>query len=115
MRCAVCFEHWEPVEQVNAGACPRCGSEEPPASLRCDSCPLEKLEQVRRSSRAGHLLDRVLDLDFNIQNLSVPWGQVSAEEIKALQVLHIERDKYRAELFKRHQEEREMRNPNRRF
>lgn len=72
---------------------------------RCDQCPLDELDHYRRSSDAGRLLDRVLQLDFAAGSLRVSWDEVTAEEVKALQILREERVKHQGE---KHEEEREQ-------
>jgi hypothetical protein len=65
---------------------------------RCERCPVNEIEHKRAYSYAGRLFERVLELEFNCEHFSVPWSDVSAEEVKGLQVLKEERDRYRREM-----------------
>ena len=65
---------------------------------RCSHCPLDELDHLRANSRAGRLLDRVLELDFAMNNLAIPWSDVTVEEMRGVRVLREERDRYQREL-----------------
>lgn len=97
--CGECGHVWTPLDTSAPGACGQCGS----LSLsvqRCANCPLDDLDFVRGHSRAGWLFERALELEFDVNNFKVPWEEVTAEEVKALQILKSERDKYRLEQAK---------------
>ena len=68
---------------------------------RCERCPVNDLDGVRARSNAGRLFDRVLELEFDVAHFAVPWDQVTAEEVKGLQALKDERDRYQRELQQR--------------
>lgn len=68
---------------------------------RCERCPVAELERMRAQSPAGQLFERVLELEFACENFEVPWGEVTAEEVKGLQILRDERSKYQRELDER--------------
>ena len=85
------------VEDTGApGGCPQCGARQFTVN-RCDRCPITELEYVRAHSAAGRLFERVLELEFDCNHLAVPWEDVTAEEVKGLQVLEAERDRYARE------------------
>jgi hypothetical protein len=52
---------------------------------------------VRSHSRAGRLFERILELEFDCTTFAVPWSDVTAEEVRGLQVLQEERERYRRE------------------
>ena len=89
------------VEDTGApGLCPECG-ERVYRVERCSDCPVGELEHVRSHSRAGRLVDRILQLEFDSKYFSVPWSEVNAEEVKALEIMKDERESFKAELAKR--------------
>jgi predicted RNA-binding Zn-ribbon protein involved in translation (DUF1610 family) len=91
------------VEDTNApGACPQCGSRQFTVN-RCDRCPTNELEYVRTHSSAGRLFERVLELEFDCAHFAVPWNEVTAEEVKGLQALKEERDRYQREQQRQNQ------------
>lgn len=49
-------------------------------------------------SHAGRLLNNALELDFEMENLSIPWDEVSAEDVKAVQILRNERMRFQEEV-----------------
>ena len=49
---------------------------------------------VRHAKSAGRLFERVLELEFDCAHFAVPWHEITAEEVKGLQVLKDERDRY---------------------
>ena len=65
--------------------------------LRCEHCPVNRLEAERAHSAAGRLFERILELEFACKHFAVSWGDVRAEEAQGLQILEAEREKYRAE------------------
>jgi hypothetical protein len=60
-----------------------------------------ELERVRAHSQAGRIMERILDLEFTLDHLSVRWDEVTAEEVKGIQILKDERESYKRELAKR--------------
>lgn len=62
---------------------------------------------MRRNSHAGVLLDRILDLEFSIEHFKLGWEDVTAEEVKALQILTEERSKYQQEQREKEEQERQ--------
>lgn len=85
------------VEDTNVlGSCPECGSRNSVAE-RCARCPLDDLDYARAHSAAGRLLNRLLDLEFKLKRLQVPWTEITEEEIKGLQTLESERENYHRE------------------
>ncbi|HXP88830.1 MAG TPA: hypothetical protein VN841_29180 [Bryobacteraceae bacterium] len=65
-----------------------------PATVnRCPRCQLDDLEHARAHSAAGQLLGRLLELEFLIERFSIPWSDVSAEEVNGLRALKEERDR----------------------
>ncbi len=61
---------------------------------------------VRSTCYAGRLFERVLELEFDIEHLAVPWSEVTAEEVKGLQILKEERNRAVREQQKRDEESR---------
>jgi len=55
------------------------------------------LDYARSHSSAGRLFERVLELEFDAANFSIPWSDVTAEEVRGLQILKDERDRYQRE------------------
>jgi len=93
VECAKCGTQWEPEDTNTPGRCPECGAYECQVN-RCDRCPLNDLDHVRSNSSAGRLLERVLQLDFNTEHFAVSWADVSAEEVRGLQILKEERNRW---------------------
>lgn len=56
---------------------------------------------MRGHTAAGRLFDRVLELEFDCEHFSVDRASVTDEDRNGLQVLLLERDKYRTELDER--------------
>ena len=100
--CQKCGTRREVDDTSAPGSCPQCGGRVCVVN-RCDRCPMLELEHVRAHSNAGRLFERVLELEFDTANFAVPWSEVTAEEVKGLQVLKDERDRYQRELQKRDQ------------
>jgi hypothetical protein len=71
---------------------------------RCDECPVEDLMYVRANCHAGRLFERLLELEFDMTHLSVPWDEVTAEEVRGLQILKDEREKFTREEAKKQAE-----------
>ena len=40
------------------------------------------------------VVQRLLELEFDAAHFSIPWGDVTAEEVRGLQILQEERDRY---------------------
>ena len=101
-----CGESWETEDTNHPGNCQACGAL-PIRVDRCYRCPLNELDRVRLNSLAGHLLERVIHLDFITQRFRVGLDEVSAEEVAGLKIYVNERDKYQHELTKRPPKEEE--------
>ena len=85
------------VEDTNApGACPQCGGWQFTVN-RCAHCKLDDLDYARTHSNAGRLFERLLELEFDAAHFSIPWTDVTAEEVRGLQILKEERDRYQRE------------------
>jgi predicted RNA-binding Zn-ribbon protein involved in translation (DUF1610 family) len=85
------------VDDTNApGACPQCGGWQFVVN-RCAHCKLDDLDYARTHSHAGRLFERVLELEFDAVHFSIPWSDVTAEEVRGLQILKEERDRYQRE------------------
>ncbi len=81
------------VEDTTApGECPQCGFRLFTVN-RCAHCKLDDLDFARRHSNAGRLFERLLDLEFDVARFSIPWTDVTAEEVRGLQILQEERDR----------------------
>jgi hypothetical protein len=65
------------------------------------------MESVRSNSPAGHLLERVLDLRFDLKN-SIPVPPINAEEELALKILDDETRRFEKEEVDKRQEEMEQ-------
>ena len=94
--CQVCGATCEVEDTAAPGECPQCGSRQF-AVNRCARCPVNELEYVRAHSAAGRLFERMLELEFDCAHFAVPWGEVTAAEVKGLQVLQDERERYQRE------------------
>jgi len=85
------------VDDTNApGACPQCGGWQFTVN-RCAHCKLDDLDYARTHSHAGRLFERVLELEFDAAHFSIPWSDVTAEEVRGLQILKEERERYQRE------------------
>ncbi len=82
------------VEDGNCpGLCPVCRSTQ--AILkRCKRCPVEDLSYIRAHCNAGRLFERLLELEFATKHCGVAWTDVTAEEIRGLQILNEERERF---------------------
>lgn len=103
--CLDCRHSWECEDTSAPGACPGCGKWNI-TIRRCESCPVDLLSHVRAHSHAGRLFERALELEFDTKNFAVPWSEITAEEVKALQILKDERDRYLREQAKKDEEAR---------
>lgn len=63
---------------------------------------------MRLHSDAGRLLNHVLDLEFSIEKFKMDWSDVTAEEVKALQILTEERQKHQQEEREKDDQDRAM-------
>ena len=79
-----------------ARPCPQCGGWQFTVN-RCQHCGLEDLDYARSHSSAGRLFERVLELEFDAAHFAIPWSDVTAEEVRGLQILKEERDRYQRE------------------
>lgn len=74
------------MDDTNApGACPHCGSWQYTIN-RCSHCRLDDLDYVRSHSVAGRLFERVLELEFDAAHFSVPWSDITTEEVREVSV-----------------------------
>ncbi len=64
---------------------------------RCGRCGLDDLDDARTYSNAGRLFERLLELEFDATHFSIPWSDVTAEEVRGLQILKEERDRHHRE------------------
>jgi hypothetical protein len=110
VQCAFCGRVWTSPDVYNPGRCPGC-QKIGFTVLRCDSCPLDDLEEARQNSRAGRLVGRLLDLEFDVERFGIGWDEVTAEEAAGLRALKQERERYLEE--QRKAAERENRRPRR--
>jgi coenzyme F420-reducing hydrogenase delta subunit len=76
--------------------CPACGHDEFDYA-RCDGCKLDDLEYARAHSRAGQAMNRLIDLDFMVERFRIGWDEISAEEVRGLQILTEERERQKSE------------------
>jgi hypothetical protein len=84
-------------EDTNApGACLYCGSWQFTVN-RCGRCGLDDLDHARTHSNAGRLFERLLELEFDAAHFSIPWSDVTAEEVRGLQILKEERARWQRE------------------
>lgn len=96
MTCGKCGRR-RTVGDTNApGACPHCGGWQCTVN-RCWRSRLDDLDHVRSHSAAGRLFERVLELEFDAAHFSIPWSDVTAEEVRGLQILKEERERYQRE------------------
>ena len=92
---------------IYTGRCPQCDSSAIKA-LRCERCPVLEVEYQRSVSAAGRLLERMLDLRFELE-AGVPTPDITCEEAMALRVMKDETGKWeREQMDKQRQEQREM-------
>lgn len=90
---------------LTAGRCSMCGSSAIQA-LRCQECPLAQLDYIRERSAAGRLLERALDLRFDL-DIGVQVPDITAEEDLALKVMKQESAKWEKEMSDKDRRERE--------
>jgi predicted RNA-binding Zn-ribbon protein involved in translation (DUF1610 family) len=89
-RCTQCGHVWYVPDTNVLGKCPQCGDDEPTIN-RCAKCPLTKLDHLRRTTDAGLLIDRALNLEFAIEKFGLTWEDVTSEEAATLRVITEER------------------------
>ncbi|MGD0497533.1 MAG: hypothetical protein ABSC23_03755 [Bryobacteraceae bacterium] len=94
--CQKCGKVREVDDTTAPGSCPECGDRNCTIN-RCDHCPMSELEWVRSHSNAGRLFERVLELEFDVEHFAVSWGEITAEEVRGLQVIKEERDRFKRE------------------
>jgi hypothetical protein len=70
---------------------------------RCETCPRNKIAELRSTSEAGRLLTHVLDLEYATTSYMVDWGDVPADQAEGLRILQQERRKREIELMKERQ------------
>lgn len=98
--CIACGHVCE-VEDTNCiPACPNCGGKGGRVE-RCARCPLNDLDYARSHSAAGRLLNRLMDLEFDVGKFRVDWADVTAEEALGLRILADERDRRQREQSKK--------------
>jgi predicted RNA-binding Zn-ribbon protein involved in translation (DUF1610 family) len=98
--CIACGHVYE-VEDTNCiPACPNCGGKGGRVE-RCARCPLNDLDYARSHSAAGRLLNRLMDLEFDVGKFRVDWADVTAEEALGLRILADERDRRQREQSKK--------------
>jgi len=85
---------------------------------RCESCPTVEVEYYRAVTRAGQLLDRVLEHDFDTKHYRIDPGEVPADVRVGLKVLEQERTKWeketREKMEQRQEEQRRIQEMQRR-
>ena len=91
--CGKCGLVWEAEDTRAPGRCPQCRGLQFTVN-RCQHCGLEDLDYARTHSSAGRLFERVLELEFDATHFAIPWSDVTAEEVRGLQILKEERDRY---------------------
>jgi predicted RNA-binding Zn-ribbon protein involved in translation (DUF1610 family) len=95
-RCTQCGHEWFVEDSNCLGKCPQCEDDEPTIK-RCATCPLNKLDTIRRTTDAGLLIDRVLNLEFSIEKLHLTWEDINAEEAATFRIITEERLEARQE------------------
>jgi len=96
VECARCHRPWRADDTSAPGACPYCGASAF-SVLRCPECRLHDLDDLRDGSSSGRLFERLLELEFDAAHFSIPWSDVTAEEVRGLQILKEERDRWQRE------------------
>ena len=115
VRCTGCGVVWEcddtgPADKrlsLYTGHCESCGSSSVRLD-RCEGCPVVVLDACRSSSNAGRLLDRVLEVEFDLKHGLAHMDLVTCEERDALRALEQERARWEHEEHKRMREEAEQ-------
>jgi hypothetical protein len=74
---------------------------------RCAGCPVAEVEDKRVRTRAGKLLERVLEHEFDCKHYKVEMGEVEVGVREGLKVLEQERGKWEEERAKEREEENE--------
>ena len=73
--------------------------------VRCATCPVAEIEYRRAVSPAGRLLERVLELDFDLKHFKLTLSDITVEERDALSILEQERSKWDKEESDRRRDE----------
>ncbi len=113
--CTECGAVWEcndagpPDKRLSlyTGNCGSCGSSSVKLS-RCDDCAVTTLDSVRASSHAGALLDRVLELEFDLKHGLARVETIVCEERDGLKILEQERGKWEVEEMRERDRDREQ-------
>ena len=105
VRC-VCGHTWRDEDPSQPRKCERCGAL-PLVVERCDTCPLNTMDEARNRTPAGHLLDRVIDLDFASDAFTVDYRSVTADLFIGLKMFREERNAYQIEHMKTEKERME--------
>jgi hypothetical protein len=101
--CRECGHVYE-VEDTNCiPPCENCGAKGARVN-RCAHCALNDLDYARSHTAAGRLLNRVMDIEFDVAKFKVDWADVTAEEALGLRILADERDRYQREQNKKDRE-----------
>jgi hypothetical protein len=80
---------------------PKLCPEAPDDDTRCEQCPLARLEAAL-AGPMGESLHRVVDLDFALRaGFTVTLDEVDADDFRALQILHAERENWERERLNR--------------
>jgi hypothetical protein len=105
-----CEFRWQPESgDVNIpGPCPSC-EQNASVAERCESCPVVEVEHFRSMTATGHLLERVLEHDFDCKHYRIDPGDISAEVREGLKVLEQERMRWEKETREKADQEREER------
>ncbi|MDZ4796587.1 MAG: hypothetical protein SGI92_00385 [Bryobacteraceae bacterium] len=91
--CLDCGHDWQPDDIDDPGVCPCCGSEHW-KRLRCGGCRLTVLDTCD-ASPAGNLLQRTIDLKLALQaGVHITLDEIGADELRALQIVDEERNRY---------------------
>ena len=64
---------------------------------REDLADLMRLKESAGWNQTAQDWERLLELEFDAAHFSIPWTDVTAEEVRGLQVLKEERDRYQRE------------------
>lgn len=107
VKCVACEYCWQPESgDVNVPEpCPSC-EQNASVAERCESCPALEVEYYRSTTATGHLLDRVLEHEFDSKHYQIDPGAVSAEVREGLKMLEQERMRWEKET--REEQQREM-------
>jgi hypothetical protein len=104
VRCVVCEYRWQPDDIEQPGRCPSC-DQNASVTERCDSCPVVEVEHYRTQTPTGHLLERVLEHEFDCKHYRIEPGDVSAEVREGLKILEGERSRWERDTHEKRQQE----------